>query len=176
MRDDDEIIESYDRELGPEPGPELGPEPAPRPRRAGRGFWIVLATIVAASAILIVEIFANRPIADAIGRAQHDLRVAEQAARSVESAAGSFEEAGAVMLDAAGLDGGALSVVGPDEASARLGQVSVYADATTWAAAVSMGPGACFYLKLVVGLEDPLYGVGTECTGRAALDSREPRW
>ena len=168
MRDDDEIIESYDRELGPEPDPGS--------RRAGRGFWIVLATIVAASAILVVEIFANRPIADAIGRAQHDLRVAEQAARSVESAAGSFEEAGAEMLDAAGLDGGALSVVGPDEASARLGQVSVYADATTWAAAVSMRPGACFYLKLVVGRDDPLYGVGTECTGRAALDSRESRW
>ena len=168
MRDDDEIIESYDR--------ELGPEPDPGPRRAGRGFWIVLATIVAASAILVVEIFANRPIADTIGRAQHDLRVAEQAARSVESTAGSFEEASAEMLDAAGLDDGALRVVGSDEASAGLGEVSVYADATTWAAAVSMRANACFYLKLVVGLDDPLYGVGTECTGRAALDSRDPRW
>ncbi len=168
MRDDDEIIESYDQELGPEPDTE--------PRRAGRGFWIVLATIVAASAILIVEIFANRPIADAIGRAQHDLRVAEQAARSVESTAGSFEEAGAEMLDAARLDDGALSVVGPDEVSAGPGEVSVYADATTWAAAVSMRANACFYLKLVVGLDDPLYGVGTRCTGRAALDSRDPRW
>lgn len=168
MRDDDEILEAYDHELGPEPGPE--------PRRAGRGFWIVLATIVAASAILVVEIFANRPIADTIGRAQHDLRVAEQAARSAATITGSFEEAGAAMLDEAGLDGGALSVVGPDEASAGLGEVSVYADATTWAAAVSVTPNGCFYLKLVVGRDDPLYGSGTDCTGRAALDSRDPRW
>lgn len=168
MRDDDEIIESYDRELGPEPGSA--------PRRAGRGFWIVLATIVAASAILVVEIFANRSVADTIGRAQHDLRVVEQAARSVVSRAGSFEQAGAAMLDEAGLDDGSLSVVGPDEPSAGLDEVSVYADATTWAAAVSLRPNGCFYLKLVVGLADPLYGSGTDCTGRAALDSRDPRW
>jgi len=168
MREDDEIIEAYER--------ELDAEPTVGPRRAGRGFWIVLATIVAASAILVVEIFANRSVADTIGRAQHDLRVAEQAARSVVSRAGSFEDASAAMLDEAGLDDGLLSVVGPDEASAGLGEVSVYADATTWAAAVSLRPNACFYLKLVVGLEDALYGSGTDCTGRAALDSRDPRW
>lgn len=168
MRDDDEIIESYER--------ELGPEPSSPPRRAGRGFWIVLAAIVAASAILVVEIFANRTVANTIGRAQHDLRVAEQAARSVVSRAGSYEQAGAARLDDAGLDDGALSVVGPDEASAGLGEVSVYADATTWAAAVSVRPNGCFYLKLVVGLDDPLYGSGTDCTGRAALGSRDSRW
>lgn len=168
MREDDEIIESYEQ--------ELDAEPAVGPRRAGRGFWIVLATIVAASAILVVEIFANRPIANTIGRAQHDLRVAEQAARSVVSRAGSFEEASAAMLDEAGLDDGLLSIVGPDDASAGLGEVSVYADATTWAAAVSVTPNGCFYLKLVVGRDEPLYGSGTDCTGRAALDSRDPRW
>lgn len=168
MRDDDEIIESYDRELGPEPG--LGP------RRAGRGFWIVLVTMVAASALLVVEIFANRDVANTIGRAQHDLRVAEQAARSIESRAGSFEQAGAPMLDAAGLDDGALSVIGPDERSSGLGEVSVYADDSTWAAAVSARPNACFYLKLVVGRADAFYGSGTGCTGRAALDARDPRW
>ena len=168
MREDDEIIEAYER--------ELDAEPTVGPRRAGRGFWIVLATIVAASAILVVEIFANRSVADTIGRAQHDLRVAEQAARSVVSRAGSFEDASAAMLDAARLDDGELSVVGPEEASAGLGEVSVYADATTWAAAVSVTPNGCFYLKLVVGRDDPLYGSGTDCTGRAALDSRDPRW
>ncbi len=168
MRDDEEIIESYEREFGPEPGPG--------PRRGGRGFWIVLVTIVAAGALLVVEIFANRGVADTIGRAQHDLRVAEAAARSLESGAGSFEQAAAPMLDQAGLDGGALSVVGPDTPSSGLGEVSVYADDTMWAAAVSVRPNACFYLKLVVGRADALYGSGTECTGRAALDSRESRW
>ncbi len=170
MRDDDEIIEAYEMEIG-------GASPAPaEPRGSNRGFWLVLGAILAASAILMVEIFANRPIAETIGRAQHDLRAAETEARSVLDATGTFEAADAEALDAAGLDDGALNVVGPDEASSGLGEVSVYADATTWAAAVSARPNACFYLKLVVGRDDPLYGVGTECTGREALDSRDPRW
>jgi len=170
MRDDDEIIEAYEMEIG-------GASPAPaEPRGSNRGFWLVLGAILAASAILLVEIFANRPIAETIGRAQHDLRAAETEARSVLDATGTFEAADAEALDAAGLDDGALNVVGPDEASSGLGEVSVYADATTWAAAVSARPNACFYLKLVVGRDDPLYGVGTECTAREALDSRDPRW
>lgn len=170
MRDDDEIIEAYEMEIG-------GASNAPaEPRRSNRGFWLVLGAILAASAILMVEIFANRPIAETIGRAQHDLRVAETEARSVLEETGTFEAAVAEALDAAGLDAGALNVVGPDDASSGLGEVSVYADATTWAAAVSARPNACFYLKLVVGRDDPLYGVGTECTGREALDSRDPRW
>jgi hypothetical protein len=170
MRDDDEIIEAYEMEIG-------GASPAPADSRgSNRGFWLVLGAILAASAILMVEIFANRPIAEDIGRAQHDLRAAETEARSVLDATGTFEAADADALDAAGLDDGALNVVGPDEVSSGLGEVSVYADATTWAAAVSARPNACFYLKLVVGRDDPLYGVGTECTGREALDSRDPRW
>ena len=170
MRDDDEIIEAYEMEIG-------GASPAPaEPRPSNRGFWLVLGAILAASAILMVEIFANRPIAETIGRAQHDLRAVEAEARSVLDATGTFEAADAEALDAAGLDGGALNVVGPDDASSGLGEVSVYADATTWAAAVSARPNACFYLKLGAGRDVPLYGVRTECTGREALDSRDPRW
>ena len=170
MREDDEIIEDYEREID-----EDVPDPVVR-RASNRGFWIVLGTIVAASAIIVVEIFANRPIADTIGRAQHDLRVGEAQARSVLIATGGFTGADAAALEAARLDDGALDVVGPDEVSSGLGEISVYADASTWAAAVSVRPRACFYLKLVAGRDDPLYGVGTECTARQALDSREPRW
>jgi hypothetical protein len=170
MREDDEIIEDYERELDDgAPAPVEG-------RGSNRGFWIVLGTIVAASAIIVVEIFANRPIADAIGRAQHDLRVGEAQARSVLVATGGFTDADAAALEAARLDDGSLDVVGPDEVSSGLGEISVYADATTWAAAVSVRPKGCFYLKLVVGRDDPLYGSGTECTARQALDSRDPRW
>jgi len=170
MREDDEIIEDYEREID-----EDVPDPVVR-RASNRGFWIVLGAIVAASAIIVVEIFANRPIADTIGRAQHDLRVGEAQARSVLVATGGFTDADAAALEAARLDDGSLDVVGPDEVSSGLGEISVYADATTWAAAVSVRPRACFYLKLVVGRDDPLYGVGTECTARQALDSRDPRW
>lgn len=173
MREDDDIIEAYDRELGPEPTAQLD---ARRPRGSNRGFWIVLGAILAASAIVVVEIFANRSIANTIGRAQHDLRVAEGHAVSVLAATGTFEDAGVTAIDEAGLDGGRLHAVGPDDESAGLGEVSVYADATTWAAAVSATPQGCFYLKLVVGRDDPFYGTGTQCTAREALDAREPRW
>jgi hypothetical protein len=170
VRDEDEIIEAYDRELGPEP-----PVAEPR-RRSNRGFWLVMGAILAASAILVVEIFANRDVANTIGRAQHDLRVAEAEARRVVSTTGTFEEADAEALAAAALDGGALTAVGPDEVSAGLGEVSVYADPTTWAAAVSVRPRACFFLKLVAGQDEPSYGIGTECTARQALDADESRW
>ena len=58
----------------------------------------------------------------------------------VLASTGTFEGADAAALDDAGLDDGALGAVGPDEASSGLGEVSVYADATTWAAAVSVRP------------------------------------
>jgi hypothetical protein len=165
--DDDEVIGSYERELAAQTGVGRG---------SNRGFWLVLGAILVASAIIVVEIFANRPIANTIGRAQHDLRVAEAEARAVLAENGSFERADAEALAAAALDDGALRVVGPDDVSSGLGEVSVYADVTTWAAAVSVRSNACFYLKLVSGRDDPLYGVGTECTAREALDARDPRW
>ena len=169
MRDDDEIIEAYEQELGPASRP-------PEPRRSNRGFWIVFGTILAASAIVLVEIFANRPIANTIGRAQHDLRIAEAEARSMLASTGGFDAADAATLDEEDLDDGTLRVVGPDDVSAGLGEVSVYADASTWAAAVSARPNGCFYLKLVAGREEPFYGAGTVCTGREALDAQDPRW
>ena len=169
MHEDDEIIEAYDHELGPEP-------PTPERRGSNRGFWIVLGSILAASAIIVVEIFANRPIANSIGRAQHDLTTAGNEARAVFAATGTYDGADADAVDEAGLDEGALAAVGPDEVSSGLGEVSVYADASTWAAAVSVRPHGCFYLKLVAGREEPLYGSGTECTAREALDAADPRW
>jgi hypothetical protein len=174
MADDDEIIAAHEREFGDGNGTSDGTGNGRR--RAGRGFWIVLGSIVAVSAIFVGEIFAQRPIANTIGRAQHDLRLAELHARSVLAETGTFEEADAVALDEARIDDGKMRAVGPDDVSSGLGEVSVYSDATTWAAAVSATPNGCFYLKLVVGRDDPLYGTGTECTGREALDAGDPRW
>jgi hypothetical protein len=168
--DDDETIEAYERELDPQP------TSPPERRGSNRGFWIVVGAILAASAVLVVEIFANRPIANTIGRAQHDLRTAQAEALSLLAETGSFEAADAQTLDAARLDGGALRVVGPDDDSSGLGEVSVYADPTTWAAAVRAGADACFQIKLVVGRDTPLYGVTSGCTGRAALGASDTRW
>lgn len=166
MQDDEEILEAYERELG-------GPPPSPRRKR---GFGVVAGVLGLACVFLLVEIFANRSIGDDIGNAQHDLRVGQAAATAVHTETGSYAAADADGLSGSAGAGTGLAYVGPDEASQRLGQLSVYANGITWAAAVQIRPGACFYLKLTAGAPDPLYGVGTECTARQALTSKDDRW
>ena len=161
MAADDDVIRSYDDELGPEPLP-----------RSNRGFWLVAGTLVVGGLFLLVEIFANRPLANSIGHAQDSLRRAQAAAEIVYSRQGSFEDADAAALDEDITD---LSFGPADEASVGLNDVSVAASDTVWAAAVQARPGACFYIRLGLGA-DPRYGAGTECTGEAALLAAEPRW
>ena len=168
MHDDDEILETYEHEF------EFDAEPAPR--RSNRGFWLVAGSILVGSIVLVVEIFANRPIADTIGHAQFDLRAAQTAALKISSTSGSFAGANADGMNLERLDEGRLVAVGPDEVSDGVNEISVYADEDTWAAAVSARPGACFYLKITTTEESPLYGVGTTCTGRAALTASDTRW
>jgi hypothetical protein len=161
MAADDELIRAYDEELGPEPIP-----------RSNKGFWVVVGTMLVGGMFLIVEIFANRPLANSIGHAQDSLRRAQAAAEIVYSRTASFEEADPGSLEDDVPD---LSFLPGDEASFGLDVVSVSAFDQSWAAAVQTRPGACFYLHLRVG-EDPRYGAGTECTGEAALLAEDPRW
>ncbi len=179
MGDDDDILERYERELQDEASlqaHELDLRAEHTPRRSNRGFWMVVGALALSSIVLVVEIFANRPIADTIGHAQFDLRAAESAAAQTRASTGSFVGANADGINRAGLHDGRLRAVGPDEASGGLDEISVYADETTWAVAVSAKPGACFYLRLDAGRDEPLYGVGTICTAREALTSEESRW
>lgn len=161
MAIDDDVIRAYEEEFGPEPTP-----------RANRGFWIIAGTLLVSGVFLIVEIFANRPLATSIGHAQSTLREAQAAAETVQGRTGSFQEA-----DAGGLaeEDTGLTFRSGDEASVGLDDVSVWASDTVWAAAVQVRPGACFYTRLEVG-EDPRYGAGTECTGEIALLARDSRW
>ena len=179
MADDDDILEKYERELQGEEflqafERDLRSEDAPK--RSNRGFWLVIGALAISSVVLVVEIFANRPIATTIGHAQFDLRAAQTAAIETRDSTGSFVGADAAGLNLAGLHDGRLSAVGPDEESGGLDEISVYADDTTWAAAVSARPGACFFIRLDAGRVEPLYGVGTECTAREALASEDSRW
>ena len=160
MATDDELIRAYDDELGPEP------------MRSNRGFWVIAGTLLLGGLFLLVEIFANRPLANSIGHAQDTLRRAQAAAEVVRSREASFREADADALSEDVLE---LSFRPEDESSVGLDDVSVSASETVWAAAVQARPGACFYIRLGVG-EDPRYGAGTECTGRAALLAADPRW
>jgi hypothetical protein len=161
MAADDEVIRAHDAELGPEPMP-----------RTNRGFWIIAGTLLVSGVFLIVEIFANRPIATSIGHAQSTLRKAQAAAEAVQDRTGSFQDA-----DVNGLaeEETGLTFRSADETSVGLDDVSVSASDTVWAAAVQVRPGACFYIRLDVG-EDPRYGAGTGCTGEIALLARDSRW
>lgn len=161
MAIDDEVIRAYEEEFG------RGSTP-----RSNGGFWIVAVTLLVSGVFLIVEIFANRPLANSIGHAQDTLRRAQAAAETVRERTGSFEGADAVSLGARPTR---LSFRPGDEASSGPDDVSVSASDATWAAAVQVRPGACFYIRLVAGV-DPRYGAGTECTGEVALTASEPRW
>jgi hypothetical protein len=161
MAADDEVIRADDAELGPEPMP-----------RSNRGFWVVAGTLLFGCLFLLVEIFANRQLANSIGHAQDSLRRAEEAAEIVYSRTASYEEADHRSL---GEDVPDLTFLSGDEASLGLDAVSVSASDLAWGAAVQTRPGACFYLHLQVG-QDPRYGAGTECTGEAALLATDPRW
>jgi hypothetical protein len=166
MRDDDELIEAYENEFATD---------APT-RRSNRGFWLVLGTLLVASIVMLVEIFANRPIANTIGHAQHSLRVAQAGAEQRLTEDGRFSEADSAGLTASGIgDADGLTFVPSGQASGGLDSVSVYASDTEWAAAVEARPGACFYLRLRAG-EDELYGVGTVCTADQARKATDPRW
>lgn len=173
MRDDDDIIEAYERELDPgEDEPvDLVPFDDDVPRRQ-RGFWLVAGSIAVCAVILVTAILANVGVKDTIAHAQHSLRVAETAADQILTRAGSF-----ALADAEGLamNETTLTYVEGDDESGSLDEVSVASSAAEWAAAVQVRPGACFYLRRTISGE-VYYGTGTVCTGFAAADSIDPRW
>jgi hypothetical protein len=168
--DDDDILQAYEYEFDEGVNPE-GPV-----ARSNRGFWLVTGSLLLACVLLLLEIFANRSIGDDIGTAQHDLRVAQAGAERVFTETGSYEGADANGLTQGRYDGGELIYVEGDKAASRVRSVSVTASASVWAAAVEVRPGTCFYLRLNAGATDPLYGVGTECTGTQALSSKDGQW
>jgi hypothetical protein len=144
-------------------GAPLADDDAPSHRR-NRGFWIVAATMALAAIVVVTSIVANLGVKDTIAHAQHSLLTVRSAAEWERTQSGSFRGADAAGIAAAVPD---LDVVGGDTASGGLDEVSVYADESTWAAAVEARPGACFFLRLDATGE-PTYGSGTVCTGREA--------
>ena len=166
MPEDDDILEVYERELGAEP---LGP----RPQRSNRGFWVVVGTMVLGAIILMVEIFANRPMVNAIARTENDLETSLAAAERIYADGGSFTPADADALEAV-VEG--RTFVDADIHAPSPGTVSVYAAGTTWAAASPTAQGTCFYVKQIAGAA-PLYMVADgDCTGTEALVADQPRW
>ena len=167
------MLEADERELDGYPN-EPDPDPIePLPRRHQRGFWLVAGTIALGSIVLLVEIFANRPLVNGISHTEHDLRVARRYAERVFAEGGSFEPADASGLAAADAS---RTYVDADHPATAPGTVSVLATPDTWAAASRSPQGTCFYLKLTSD-RDPTYLVADgACTGREALKADQPQW
>ena len=166
MSEDDDILDAYARELDDVPF-------EPLPRRSNRGFWMVAGTMALGAVVLMVEIFANRPMVNAISRTENDLKASLTAAERIYADGGSFAPADADALDAV-VEGRTFVDAGLSASSP--GTVSVYASGTTWAAASPTAQGTCFYLKQVAG-EDTRYLVADgDCTGNEALGAEDTRW
>ena len=166
MPDDDETLESYEWELGDEPF-------EPMPRRSNRGFWMVAGTFALGAVVLMVEIFANRPMVNAISRTENDLRAASRAAARVYADGGTFTPADASAL---GVADDARRYVDADEPASSPGTVSVYASGDTWAAASPTAQGTCFYLKRVAGENTRYLVADGDCTGNEALAADQDQW
>ncbi len=164
MLDDDGVLDD-DAILG-------GDDIVSARRAAGRGFWIVMVAIATICAVLLVAIFANRPLVNTIAQSESELRHALGEAQRQYAESGTFENADAVSLIAIDPQ---LRYTAADIASPGPGFVSVYASATVWAAAVRARTGACFWIKQAAG-QDTKYGIGTVCTGTAALAADGPYW
>jgi hypothetical protein len=166
VTDDDDILDAYEQELD---GADLI-----QPRRASnRGFWLVATTIALGAIVLMVEIFANRPMVNAISRTENDLRAAMRNADRIYAEGGSFTPADADALGAVDAD---RIYVAADQPADQPGDVSVYASGDTWAASSPTRSGTCFSIKQVAG-QDITYLVSDgDCTGMEALQADQSRW
>ena len=133
---------------------------------------MVATTIALGAIVLMVEIFANRPMVNAISRTENDLKIALRSAERIYADGGSFTPADAEALGAVDAD---RTYVAADEPADQPGDVSVYASGDTWAASSPTASGTCFSIKQVAG-QDTAYLVSDgDCTGTEALRAdREP--
>ena len=161
MLEDDELLEG-------DGGDHLRSAVRPSSNR----FWIVAVAIGTVCAVTVVGIFANRPLVGSIARAEQELRTSRSLAEGVFAQSGTFSGAGPDALSQK--DTSVTYLAGDVEATGQ-GQVSVYATATRWGAAVAARPGACFYIARTAG-GLVRYGSGTTCSGRAALSAADDAW
>lgn len=158
---DKEILRAYEAELA-----------SATPPRPNRSFWLILGVVVAAGIFVVVEILVHLPLANSIGVAQESLRRTQHVAERIRADEVGFAEADSEALSEELSD---LTFLPASASSTGVRDVSVSASPDVWAAAVQARRGACFFLRLEIG-EDPMYGVGAECTGEAALGADQPRW
>jgi len=164
--DDDDILERYEAEFDGSPF-------EPMPRHGNRGFWMVAGTMALGAVVLLVEIFANRPMVNAISRTENDLKAALRTAERIYADGGTFTAADAAALGDAD---DVRTFVDGNRSATSPGIVSVYASGDTWAASSPTAQGTCFSVKQIAG-EDTRYLVADgECTGIEALGATDTQW
>ena len=133
---------------------------------SNRSFWLVVAPLAAASALLVALIFLNRPAAERASEftARDNLRAALDAAQAVRQEEGTFAAATALRLRGVETD---LLFIDPDQASNNPEVISVFASGSVWAAAARAGTGACFWVRARPD-RPTAFGTGTDCSGEAA--------
>jgi hypothetical protein len=143
-------------------------------RTSNRGFWLVVGPMVVLSALLLVLILANRPVAERASEftARHNLRTSLAAARAIERTTGTFAAADAIAMRVRASD---LAFTDPDLSSNNPDVISVFATDRVWAAAARAETGACFWIR--TGPSGAVQtGRGTDCTGQAASTERPVAW
>lgn len=143
-------------------------------RPSNRGFWLIVGPMAILSAVLLILIVANRPVAERASEftARHNLRTSLTAARAIERATGTLAAADAISMRVQASD---LAFTDPDLSSNNPDVISVFATDHVWAAAARAETGACFWIRT-----DPSGAVqtgrGTDCTGEAASTERPVAW
>jgi hypothetical protein len=143
-------------------------------RPSNRGFWLVVGPMAAASVLLLVLIFANRPAAERASEftARHNLRTSLSAARAIERTTGTFSAADAMAMRVQASD---LAFTDPDLSSNNPDVISVFASDGIWAAASRADTGACFWIRTDPS-GDVQTGRGSDCTGQAASIEAPAAW
>jgi hypothetical protein len=143
---------------------------------SNRGFWMVTLLMAAGGVLLVVLVFAFRPLArsGAVAYTQSNLRAAAEAARRIADTDGSLADATALgMRDGAGLDD--LLFIDPDTASNDPEIVSVYAQPDRWTGAARADTGGCFWIRVEAGGRTVL-GTGTDCSAEEAAVASAGGW
>ena len=143
---------------------------------SNRGFWKVVILMAAGGVLLLVLVFAFRPLArsGAVAYAQSNLRAAADAAQEVAEIDGSLADATALrMRDASTIDD--LLLIDPDTASNDPEIVSVYAQPDRWTGAARADTGACFWIRVEAG-GGTVVGTGTDCSAEEAAVAPPGDW
>jgi len=146
---------------------------------SNRGFWKVVAPLVAGGILLVVLVLEFGPVArtGAVAYAQANLRRAAEAAEDLANL-GSLADADRQAL---AVEGGVddLLLIDPDQSSNDPEVVSVLATGSAWTGSARAETGECFWIRIAAGAGGSfgtVYGTGTDCSAEEASEAEPGAW